>query len=63
MRDFVRNVQDLEARCDEQPDALERVDLNTWKSDTQRCENMEIRYAVYANEDSAYAAVSTSAQF
>lgn len=59
IRDFVRNVQDVEARCDGQPRALERVDLNTWRSGDYSCAKLEIRYAVFANQESPFAAALT----
>lgn len=57
IRDFVRNVQELEAQCDEQPQGLARVDLHTWQSGSRACSSLEVRYAVYANEESVFASV------
>ena len=57
IRDFVRNVQELEAQCDGQPWELARVDLNTWQSKDRACSNLQVRYAVYANEESVFASV------
>jgi predicted metalloprotease with PDZ domain len=57
IRDFVRNVQELEAQCDGQAQELARVDLHTWQSGSQACASLEIRYAVYANEESVFASV------
>jgi predicted metalloprotease with PDZ domain len=57
IRDFVRNVEELEARCGGEPFRLTRVDLYTWRSGPQDCAPLELRYAVHANEDSVYAAV------
>lgn len=54
IRDFVRNVQDVRAACDGQPEALVRVDLNTWRGAPAPCRNLELHYAVYANEESPY---------
>jgi predicted metalloprotease with PDZ domain len=57
IRDFVRNVQELEAQCDGQPQGLARVDLHSWQSRDRACSSLEIRYAVYANEESVFASV------
>jgi predicted metalloprotease with PDZ domain len=57
IRDFVRNVQELETRCDAQPRALTRVDLQTWRSGEETCSSLEVRYAVYANEESVFSSV------
>jgi len=57
IRDFVRNVQELEAHCDGQPRGLTRVDLQTWRSGEETCSSLEVRYAVYANEESVFASV------
>ena len=53
IRDFVRNVQDLRAQCAGQTRPLIRVDLNTWQT-ASGCPALELRYAVYANEDSIF---------
>jgi len=57
MRDFVRNVQELETHCDQAPRQLERVDLNTWRSGDYSCSSLEVRYAVYASQESVFGAV------
>jgi len=57
IRDFVRNVQELETRCDAQPRELTRVDLQTWRSGEETCASLEVRYAVYANEESVFSSV------
>ncbi len=57
IRDFVRNVQELEARCDGEPHELARVDLETWRSTNKACSVLELRYAVYANEESVFSSV------
>jgi predicted metalloprotease with PDZ domain len=54
IRDFVRNLQDVRAACDDQPLHLERVDLNTWRAPGGACRNLEVRYAVYADEESPF---------
>jgi predicted metalloprotease with PDZ domain len=60
IRDFVRNVQDLEAECDGQHVELGRVDLNTWRGPSQSCGNLEFRYAVYAREDGPFSSMLDS---
>jgi predicted metalloprotease with PDZ domain len=57
IRDFVRNVQELETRCDAQPRELTRVDLQTWRSGEETCASLEVRYAVYANGESVFSSV------
>jgi len=57
IRDFVRNVQGLEARCDNSAQELARMDLNTWESRSEPCTILEIRYAVYANDESVFSSV------
>jgi len=54
IRDFVRNVQELSAACDGRTWELERLDLNTWRSPREPCPNLEVRYAVYADEESPF---------
>ena len=54
IRDFVRNVEELRASCDGQPEELERRDLNTWRSLPTPCANLELRYAVFAHEESPF---------
>lgn len=56
VRDFVRDVQDLEASCDASPEELTQLDLNTWQTAPQPCARLEVRYAVYANDDSIFSA-------
>lgn len=60
IRDFVRNVQDLEAKCDGQRVELGRVDLNTWRGSNRPCDNLEFRYAVYAREDGPFSSTLDS---
>jgi len=57
IRDFVRNVSELSAACDGQPSELARLDLHTWRAPAQACATLELRYAVYANEESVFSAV------
>lgn len=59
MRDFVRDVQDVHGTCKGSPAALERVDINTWKS-VKSCSDLELVYAVYANQDDVFSAVLDS---
>ncbi len=54
IRDFARNVRELTARCDGSAEELARVDLNTWQTESQSCSSLEVRYAVYANENNVY---------
>ncbi len=54
IHDFVRNVEELEARCDGLAQSLARLDLNTWQSARQPCSTLEVRYAVYAHDDSNF---------
>ena len=57
IRDFVRNVQDVEAQCDGQSQTLTRDDLFTWQSGPEPCAKLEVRYSVYANEEGVFSAV------
>lgn len=57
IRDFVRNVQDVEARCDGQTQILMRVDVYTWQSGPETCSKLEVRYSVYANEEGVFSTV------
>jgi len=54
IRDFVRNVEDLSARCDGELRELAPVDQNTWRTTEGPCRRLEVTYAVYANEDGPY---------
>ena len=57
IRDFVRDMQELEARCDGKEERLLRVDLQTWRGGDQPCDVLELRYRVYANEESVFSSV------
>lgn len=57
IRDFVRNVQDLTARCDGKAVELAPVDLETWRSPAEPCHELEVRYEVYADEESPFSAI------
>jgi predicted metalloprotease with PDZ domain len=54
IRDFVKDVQELRAQCDGQPAELERRDLNTWRSPSTPCANLELRYAVYTQGETPF---------
>ncbi|MBI4167267.1 MAG: M61 family metallopeptidase [Acidobacteria bacterium] len=54
IRDFVRNVFDVRARCDGDKIELLRLDLYTWSSVNRDCRTLELRYAVYLDEDSVF---------
>ncbi|MBZ5515659.1 MAG: PDZ domain-containing protein, partial [Acidobacteriia bacterium] len=57
VRDFVRDVQELEANCDGRKQTLTRIDLQTWRSDERDCDVLEVRYRVYCNEDDVWSCV------
>jgi predicted metalloprotease with PDZ domain len=57
IRDFVRHVQDLEATCDERPADLRPVDVDTWQTGPQSCHELDVRYAVFANQESVFSAI------
>src|SRR5690348_1031427 len=54
IRDFIRNVQGISARCDGKPEELVSVDVNTWRSGAHPCPKLEITYGVYANEEGIF---------
>lgn len=54
MRNLVRDVRDLKARCDGRSQKLARLDRNTWRSGPQSCSDLEVSYAVRANEESPF---------
>jgi predicted metalloprotease with PDZ domain len=54
IRDFVKNVEDLEGECDGQPAELERADLNTWRGPSRGCNDLAFHYSVYANTDGPF---------
>lgn len=55
IRDFVRNVEGLQLRCEGRLGELFSVDLNTWR--TGPCRDLELHYSVYANEESPFSCV------
>jgi len=57
IRDFVRDVQDLQGACNGQQVTLLRVDLETWRGPSQSCRNLEVRYAVDAHEEGPFSSV------
>jgi predicted metalloprotease with PDZ domain len=56
IRDFVRDIQDVQAICDGKPTSLHRVDMDTWQS-LQPCSDLEIHYVAYANQDDVFSAI------
>ena len=59
IRDFVRDVQNVQAECRGRPAPLRRLDINTWSS-TKQCSDLELNYEVYANQDNVFSAVLDS---
>ncbi|HET9178188.1 MAG TPA: PDZ domain-containing protein [Terriglobia bacterium] len=59
IRDFVRDVQNVEAQCQGRPAQLRRVDINTWAS-VGGCADLEIHYEVYANQEGVFSAILDS---
>ena len=57
IRDFVRNVEDLSARCDGQLGELTPVDPDTWRTADRPCRRLEVTYSVYADEEGPYSCV------
>ncbi|HEV2426408.1 MAG TPA: PDZ domain-containing protein [Terriglobia bacterium] len=57
IRDFVRNVQDLQATCDGAPLDLIPVDVDTWKNADRPCGELVASYDLYANEESVFSAI------
>jgi len=48
IRDFVKDVQELQAECDGRAVALAMEDADTWRSGPQRCGQLVVRYGVHA---------------
>jgi predicted metalloprotease with PDZ domain len=48
IRDFVKDVQELQAECDGRALALAMEDTNTWRSGSQQCAQLVVRYGVHA---------------
>lgn len=59
IRDFVRNVQGVQAQCQGRAAALRRVNINTWASE-EPCGELEIHYDVYANQEGIFSAILDS---
>jgi predicted metalloprotease with PDZ domain len=59
IRDFVRDVQGVQAECHNQSAPLHRVDINTWAS-ADPCSNLKIHYEVLADQDDVFSAVLDS---
>jgi predicted metalloprotease with PDZ domain len=57
IRDFVRHVQELHAACDGRAADLIPVDIDTWRTGPVACRQLEVRYGVYADEESVFSAV------
>jgi predicted metalloprotease with PDZ domain len=57
IRDFVRNVERLSARCDGKPEDLIPVDVDTWQSAPVACTRLEVQYDVYANQEGIFSSV------
>ncbi|HEX5481975.1 MAG TPA: PDZ domain-containing protein [Terriglobia bacterium] len=54
IRDFVRNVQDLQAKCSGQRLVLAPVDLDTWTTGSESCSPLVVTYEVYANKPGVF---------
>ena len=54
IRDFVRNMVNLQARCDGAQFQLSRLDMNTWATGNESCRTLEVSYAVYVAEASVF---------
>jgi predicted metalloprotease with PDZ domain len=54
IRDLVRNVLDVQARCDGKTLDLMRADIHTWNTGGEACTSLELRYSVYLNESSVF---------
>ena len=59
IRDFVRDVQDVQGECNGKPAPMNRVDIDTWES-TERCSDLDLHYEVYANQDNVFSAILDS---
>lgn len=56
IRDFVRDVQQVDAECNGKPELLTRLDTDTWQSPIA-CRDLQIHYKVYANQDDVFSSV------
>lgn len=57
IRDFVRNIDDVTAKCDGHAETLTRIDLETWQRGRGSCAALEVHYNVYANEESVFSSI------
>lgn len=57
IRDFVRNVQNLQSTCDGAPLDLVPVDVDTWRNGDRSCHELVAKYDLYANEESVFSAI------
>lgn len=53
IRDFVRNVQDLQAECGGRPGALQPVDVDTFRT-TAPCSPLRVTYQVFAHKPGVF---------
>lgn len=54
IRDFVRAVEGISARCDGRQEDLISVNLDTWRSTPASCSRLEVKYAVYLNHEGIF---------
>lgn len=54
IRDFVRNVQDLQAECGGRSATMIPVDLYTWTTGNRVCSPLVVRYNVYASQPGVF---------
>ncbi|MGH9357162.1 MAG: hypothetical protein ACRD10_13620, partial [Terriglobia bacterium] len=54
IRDFVRNVQELRAKCGLEPIALLPVNLYTWSIGPRPCSSLTVSYEVYSDEPGVF---------
>lgn len=59
IRDFVRDVQDVRAKCGGAPAPLRRVDIDTW-ANVKPCSSLEISYSVFAHQNNVFSGVLDS---
>ena len=57
IRDFVRNVEHVQADCDGKNLSLARVDIETWRTRDETCSMLAVRYTVYVNEEGPFASI------
>ncbi|MGH9398046.1 MAG: M61 family metallopeptidase [Terriglobia bacterium] len=54
IRDFVRHVEDLRAECSGAPLTLRPVDLYTFRTGSEACSPLVVRYQVFAHEPGVF---------